>query len=102
MVSVPCSHTAQDTKSATDFYEAKVKELAGNIQGLEGIVQAKTNNLRVVEEGSCCYSIYHSLSRCVKAHVMLMDHFSSAAKGAGSGFWGGRAAFVMTTASFGI
>ncbi|KAK4152255.1 Prefoldin [Chaetomidium leptoderma] len=39
-----------DTKSAADFYEAKVKELAGNIQGLEGIVQAKTNNLRVVEE----------------------------------------------------
>ncbi|KAL2199583.1 Prefoldin [Corynascus similis CBS 632.67] len=40
----------KDTKSAAEFYEAKVKELAGNIQGLEGIVQAKTNNLRVVEE----------------------------------------------------
>ncbi|SPQ19342.1 5ea435f5-16b9-42c7-8f09-028bf1730c68 [Thermothielavioides terrestris] len=39
-----------DTKSAAEFYDAKIKELAGNIQGLEGIVQAKTNNLRVVEE----------------------------------------------------
>ncbi|KAK4035271.1 Prefoldin [Parachaetomium inaequale] len=43
-------YVEKDTKSASDFYEAKVKELAGNIQGLEGIVQAKTNNLRVVEE----------------------------------------------------
>jgi hypothetical protein len=40
----------QTTESASEFYDAKVKELAGNIQGLEGIVQAKTNNLRVVEE----------------------------------------------------
>ncbi|KAH6630633.1 Prefoldin [Chaetomium sp. MPI-SDFR-AT-0129] len=43
-------YVEKDTKSATTFYDAKVKELAANIQGLEGIVQAKTNNLRVVEE----------------------------------------------------
>ncbi|KAK4117241.1 Prefoldin alpha subunit [Canariomyces notabilis] len=43
-------YVEKDTKSATEFYEAKVKELAGNIQGLEAIVQGKTNNLRVVEE----------------------------------------------------
>ncbi|KAK3903671.1 Prefoldin [Staphylotrichum tortipilum] len=43
-------YVEKDTKSAAEFYEAKVKELAGNIQGLEGIVSAKTNNLRVVEE----------------------------------------------------
>ncbi|KAL2153953.1 hypothetical protein VTH82DRAFT_2629 [Thermothelomyces myriococcoides] len=43
-------YVEKDTKSAAEFYEAKVKELAGNIQGLEGIVQAKTNNLRLVEE----------------------------------------------------
>ncbi|KAK4127141.1 Prefoldin alpha subunit [Parathielavia appendiculata] len=43
-------YVEKDTKSASEFYEAKIKELAGNIQGLEGIVQAKTNNLRVVEE----------------------------------------------------
>ncbi|AEO65403.1 uncharacterized protein THITE_2112352 [Thermothielavioides terrestris NRRL 8126] len=43
-------YVEKDTKSAAEFYDAKIKELAGNIQGLEGIVQAKTNNLRVVEE----------------------------------------------------
>lgn len=43
--------SVQDTKSATEFYDAKVKELGANIQNLEGIVQGKTNNLRVVEEG---------------------------------------------------
>ncbi|KAJ4290177.1 subunit of tubulin prefoldin [Collariella sp. IMI 366227] len=43
-------YVEKDTKSAADFYEAKIKDLTGNIQGLEGIVQAKTNNLRVVEE----------------------------------------------------
>ncbi|KAG7292138.1 hypothetical protein NEMBOFW57_002171 [Staphylotrichum longicolle] len=43
-------YVEKDTKSAAEFYEAKVKDLTGNIQGLDGIVQAKTNNLRVVEE----------------------------------------------------
>lgn len=40
----------KSTKSATEFYENKAKELGVNIQGLEAIVQGKTNNLRVVEE----------------------------------------------------
>ncbi|KAK4197829.1 Prefoldin [Triangularia verruculosa] len=43
-------YVEKDTKSAAEFYDAKVKELAANIQGLEGIVQAKTQNLRLVEE----------------------------------------------------
>ncbi|KAL2269746.1 hypothetical protein VTJ83DRAFT_1930 [Remersonia thermophila] len=43
-------YVEKDTASAAEFYESKIKELASNIQGLEGIVQAKTNNLRVVEE----------------------------------------------------
>ncbi len=42
---------AQDIKGATQFYEDKVKELAGSIQELEAIVQNKTSSLRVVEEG---------------------------------------------------
>lgn len=46
------TRNVQDTKSATDFYDAKVKELGANIQNLEAIVQGKTNNLRVVEEGT--------------------------------------------------
>lgn len=41
----------QDIKSATEFYEDKVKQLGTNIQDLEGIVQNKTNSLRLVEEG---------------------------------------------------
>ena len=45
----------QDTKSATEFYDAKVKELGANIQNLESIVQGKTNNLRVVEEGTTTF-----------------------------------------------
>jgi len=42
---------SQDTKSAAEFYDDKVKQLASNITDLEAIVQQKTNNLRVVEEG---------------------------------------------------
>lgn len=38
-------------KSAADFYENKVGEVGASIKDLEAIVQAKTNNVRVVEEG---------------------------------------------------
>jgi hypothetical protein len=41
----------KDTKSAAEFYNDKVKLLASNISDLEAIVQQKTNNLRMVEEG---------------------------------------------------
>jgi prefoldin subunit 5 len=41
----------QDVKSASEFYESKVKELGGNVQSLESIVQDKSQSLRVVEEG---------------------------------------------------
>ncbi|KAL8419438.1 hypothetical protein RB594_002598 [Gaeumannomyces avenae] len=40
----------KNAKSAAEFYETKTKELGTNIQGLEAIIQGKTNNLRVVEE----------------------------------------------------
>lgn len=32
------------------FYEGKVKELAGNIKEVEGLVNGKGDNLRMVEE----------------------------------------------------
>ena len=51
------TESVQDTKSATEFYDAKVKELGANIQNLESIVQGKTNNLRVVEEGTTSSSL---------------------------------------------
>lgn len=42
--------TDKDVKSATEFYEGKIKDLGGNITDLEGIVQNKSNTLRAVEE----------------------------------------------------
>jgi hypothetical protein len=80
----------QDTKSAAEFYEAKVKDLTGNIQGLEGIVQAKTNNLRVVEEGPSFSSFFlPRFSSPIKSASVLTRRHSPAAKGAGArvGCW---------------
>ena len=47
----------QDIKSAAQFYENKVGEVGGSVKELEAIVQTKSNNLRVVEEGkiACLY-----------------------------------------------
>ena len=41
----------QSTKDASKFYEAKVEELGASLKDLEAIVQGKSNNLRVVEDG---------------------------------------------------
>lgn len=45
------SDTMQNVKSAAEFYESKVKDLAGNITDLESIIQNKSSSLRAVEEG---------------------------------------------------
>lgn len=45
------SDTMQNVKSAAEFYEGKVKDLAGNITDLESIIQNKSSSLRAVEEG---------------------------------------------------
>lgn len=42
---------SQTTDDAIKFYNAKVEELGTNLKDLEGIVQGKSNNLRVVEDG---------------------------------------------------
>lgn len=34
-----------------EFYNGKIEELASNLKDLESIVQGKSNNLRVVEDG---------------------------------------------------
>ena len=47
----------KDVKSAADFYENKVNEVGVNIKDLEAIVQGKTNNVRVVEEGIIFVSV---------------------------------------------
>jgi prefoldin alpha subunit len=44
----------QSTKDATKFYESKVDELGMNLKDLESIVQGKSKNLGVVEDGKSC------------------------------------------------
>lgn len=46
---------AQSTVEAVKFYNEKVEGLGGNLKSLESIVQGKSNNLRVVEDGKCLY-----------------------------------------------
>ena len=41
----------QTPQAAREFYLAKVEELGKNLQDLEGIVQQKNGQLRVVEDG---------------------------------------------------
>ena len=41
----------QTTRDAEDFYDRKVDELGVSLKSLEGIVQGKSNTLRVVEDG---------------------------------------------------
>jgi prefoldin subunit 5 len=41
----------QDVPSAVQFYEEKVRELDGNMQDLDAIVQRKTSNVRALDEG---------------------------------------------------
>ncbi|GAP90327.1 putative prefoldin subunit 5 [Rosellinia necatrix] len=43
-------YVEKDMKSATDFYENKTNEVGRNIKELEGIIQGKTNNVRVIEQ----------------------------------------------------
>jgi prefoldin alpha subunit len=40
----------KDIASAKDFYERKVKDLGDSLKDLEGVVQGKAQNVRVVEE----------------------------------------------------
>ncbi|KAI0025613.1 putative prefoldin subunit 5 [Xylariomycetidae sp. FL0641] len=43
-------YVEKELKSAAEFYDNKVKEVGGSIKELEGIVQGKTNNVRLIEE----------------------------------------------------
>lgn len=42
---------SQSTVEANKFYNGKIDELATNLKDLESIVQGKSNNQRVVEDG---------------------------------------------------
>jgi hypothetical protein len=48
-------YVEKDTKSAVLFYENKSNELGANIKDLETIIQSKTNNVRVIEEGKLTF-----------------------------------------------
>ncbi|KAI9655074.1 MAG: subunit of tubulin prefoldin [Trizodia sp. TS-e1964] len=43
-------YAEKTTKDATDFYNIKVEELAGNLRDLETVVQGKSTSLRAVED----------------------------------------------------
>ncbi|MCJ1297215.1 subunit of tubulin prefoldin [Hypocenomyce scalaris] len=43
-------YVEKSTADAVTFYDEKVEELGGNLKNLEGILQGKSNNLRVVED----------------------------------------------------
>lgn len=43
----------QTTGKAVDFYDGKIKGLDSNLRELEQIVQSKSTQLRLVEEGEC-------------------------------------------------
>ena len=43
-------YVEKTTTDALTFYNGKIEELGKNIKDLEGIVNGKANNLRVVEE----------------------------------------------------
>lgn len=43
-------YVEKTTEDAKKFYDGKVEELGKNIKDLEGIVNGKANNLRMVEE----------------------------------------------------
>ncbi|KAH9865583.1 hypothetical protein J1614_009168 [Plenodomus biglobosus] len=40
----------KEVKSAGEFYERKVKDLGDSLRDLEGVIQGKAQNVRVVEE----------------------------------------------------
>ncbi|KAI9727513.1 MAG: subunit of tubulin prefoldin [Chrysothrix sp. TS-e1954] len=43
-------YVEKTTDKAIKFYTEKTKEIGANLKDLEGILQGKTNNLRIVEE----------------------------------------------------
>ncbi|KAK4977340.1 subunit of tubulin prefoldin [Elasticomyces elasticus] len=43
-------YVEKNVKEAGEFYNGKIEEVGGNVKSLEGIVNAKGQNLRVVEE----------------------------------------------------
>lgn len=58
-------YVEKSVKDAGVFYEGKVKELGVSLGELEKIVQAKSENLRAVEDGEfpCCYFWHDNVSK---------------------------------------
>jgi hypothetical protein len=59
-------YVEKEVKSAAEFYDNKATELAGNIKELEAIIQSKTNNVRVIEEGRRIVKVTSPLLRVAK------------------------------------
>ena len=52
-------YVEKSTKDAMKFYEAKVEDLGTNLKDLESIVQGKSNNLRVIEDGKFWLFVFY-------------------------------------------
>lgn len=44
-------YVEKSAAEAVDFYERKIKDLEASLKDLEGVIQDKGNNLRVIEDG---------------------------------------------------
>ena len=44
-------YVEKDIKSAAKFYGDKTTEISNNVKDLDSIIQGKTNNVRLIEEG---------------------------------------------------
>ena len=62
-------YVEKKTRDAVVFYEGKVEELGRNLRDLEKIVQGKSQNLRMVEEGELPIILFCSLGLVAERHV---------------------------------
>lgn len=69
MLTQGCEQTTDD---AISFYNEKVKELQKSLKDLEGVLQQKSNNLRMIEDGTLIDSI-HCYSACIQGHLFIVQ-----------------------------
>jgi hypothetical protein len=62
---------SQTTAKATEFYNQKVKDLEANISDLEKIVQGKSTNLKIIEDGKA--SLFLPSNFDIQIHVANVD-----------------------------
>ena len=85
-------YVEKSTTDAIKFYNGKVDDLSKNLGDLEKVVQGKSENLRIVEEGQ---SIHTTARHCHKSlrgfgHLLIQmrDCSVTAESNGGTGFYG--------------